>query len=259
MAPNPRRTRWSSPLWIVLFALIASMAPGGEALAQDAATAAGDAAPLSARVVQTFLIVTVLSLAPGIAMMITCLPFMIVVLGILRQAIGLQQSPPNMMIVSLGIFLTFYVMEPVFKDAWTLGVTPYLENLITEEQAISRTLAPFEIGVRPVVRSVRRQRRLQAPHLREQDARRHTDHHDRAEPHAEGADVECFTDADDAWSLGGGGGRCSLHGLTLRRTAHENARRTAGAACRGRVGAGGAPISRSSGPSGCGRPRRDSR
>ncbi len=102
-------------------------------------------APLSARVVQTFLIITVLSLAPGIAMMVTCLPFMVVVLSILRQAIGLQQAPPNMMIISLGMFLTFFVMEPVFKDAWGLGVSPYLDNVITEEQAIERTLDPFRV------------------------------------------------------------------------------------------------------------------
>ena len=112
---------------------------GDVALAQDAA----EPAPLSARVVQTFLVITVLSLAPGTAWMATCLPFMVVVLGILRQAIGLQQAPPNMMIVSLAIFLTFFVMEPVFKDAWSIGVTPYLDNIITEEQAIERTLNPF--------------------------------------------------------------------------------------------------------------------
>ena len=117
------------------------------ALAQVPDVAGGggaeEAAPLSARVIQTFIVITVLSLAPGIAMMITCLPFMIVVLGILRQAIGLQQSPPNMMMVSLAMFLTFFVMEPVFKDAWREGVSPYLENAVTESQAIERTLHPF--------------------------------------------------------------------------------------------------------------------
>ena len=69
---------------------------------------------LSARVIQLFALVTVLSLAPGIAMMVTCLPFMVIVFSILRQAIGLQQSPPNMLIMSLALFLTYFVMEPVF-------------------------------------------------------------------------------------------------------------------------------------------------
>ena len=61
---------------------------------------------LDARVIQLFLIVTVLSLAPGLAMMITCLPFMVIVFSFLRQALGLQQSPPNMMIMGLAMFLT---------------------------------------------------------------------------------------------------------------------------------------------------------
>ncbi len=62
---------------------------------------------LSATVIQLFLMVTVLSLAPGLAMMITCLPFMVIVFSFLRQAVGVQQAPPNMMIVSLALFLTW--------------------------------------------------------------------------------------------------------------------------------------------------------
>ncbi|MEM9705815.1 MAG: flagellar type III secretion system pore protein FliP [Pseudomonadota bacterium] len=117
------------------------------AVAQD--TAASGGLPealtggLSARVIQIFLAVTVLSLAPGLAMMITCLPFMIIVFSILRQALGLQQSPPNMLIMSLALFLTYFVMEPVFSEAWTSGISPLLEDSITEEQAFARTLAPF--------------------------------------------------------------------------------------------------------------------
>jgi len=98
---------------------------------------------LNARVIQLFLIVTVLSLAPGIAMMITCLPFMIIVFSFLRQAMGLQQSPPNMMITGLAMFLTFFVMEPVFTTSWEEGLSPYMDGMITEAQAIERTLDPF--------------------------------------------------------------------------------------------------------------------
>lgn len=103
----------------------------------------GEAVPLNARVIQLFLIVTVLSLAPGIAMMITCLPFMVIVFSFLRQAIGLQQSPPNMMIMGLAMFLTFFVMEPVFTKSWDEGLSPYMDGSITEAQAIERTLTPF--------------------------------------------------------------------------------------------------------------------
>lgn len=98
---------------------------------------------LSERVIQIFLTVTVLSLAPGIAMMATCLPFIVIALSILRQGLGLQQSPPNMLIMSLALFLTFFVMEPVFIEAWTTGVEPLIRKEIDENVALERTLAPF--------------------------------------------------------------------------------------------------------------------
>ncbi len=98
---------------------------------------------LSSTVIQLFLVVTVLSLAPGIAMMVTCLPFMVIVFSIMRQAIGVQQAPPNMMIMALAMFLTFFIMEPVFTAAWTDGVSPYMEGTISEEQAWALTTEPF--------------------------------------------------------------------------------------------------------------------
>ncbi|NNC37687.1 MAG: flagellar biosynthesis protein FliP [Acidimicrobiales bacterium] len=104
-----------------------------------------DGTPFSAEIIKLFIIVTVLSLSPGIAMMITCLPFMVIVFSFLRQAIGLQQSPPNMMIMALAMFLTFFVMEPVFTDAWDNGLTPFMDGEITETQAVERTLAPFKV------------------------------------------------------------------------------------------------------------------
>ncbi|MFK7975702.1 MAG: flagellar type III secretion system pore protein FliP [Halioglobus sp.] len=97
----------------------------------------------SARTIQLFALVTVLSLAPGIAIMVTCFPFMVTVLSILRQAIGLQQSPPNMLIVSLALFLTYFVMEPVFVAAWEGGIGPFVRNEIQIEDAFLPTLEPF--------------------------------------------------------------------------------------------------------------------
>ena len=73
--------------------------------AQDLTLSLGDDASLSARTLQLIALITVLSLAPGIAIMVTCFPFVVTVLSILRQGIGLQQSPPNMLIVSLALFL----------------------------------------------------------------------------------------------------------------------------------------------------------
>lgn len=111
--------------------------------AQDLTVSLGDDGSLSARTIQLFALITVLSLAPGLAIMITCFPFIVTVLSILRQAIGLQQSPPNMLIVSLALFLTYFVMEPVFTVAWQDGIAPLTNQEIDVETAFSRTLAPF--------------------------------------------------------------------------------------------------------------------
>lgn len=88
-------------------------------------------------------LVTVLSIAPGLAVMVTCFPFIVTVLSILRQAIGLQQSPPNMFIVSLALFLTWFIMEPVIAEAWAVGVQPLIAGTIDLPTAFHRGIAPF--------------------------------------------------------------------------------------------------------------------
>lgn len=98
---------------------------------------------LSGRVIQLFLAVTILSLAPGLAMMVTCFPFIVTVLSILRQAIGLQQAPPNMMITSLAMFLTFFIMAPTLKTSWENGVEPFMNEEIEIEDAWVLTSDPF--------------------------------------------------------------------------------------------------------------------
>ena len=115
----------------------------GPALAQDVSINLGDGQSISLRTVQLFILLTLLSLAPGLAIMVTCFPFMVTVLSILRQAIGVQQAPPNMMIVSLALFLTWFVMEPVFTEAWINGISPLVEGAITPEDAFAPTMAPF--------------------------------------------------------------------------------------------------------------------
>lgn len=75
--------------------------------------------------------------------MVTCFPFVVTVLSILRQAIGLQQAPPNMLIISLSLFLTYFVMDPVFQQAWQLGLRPLSDGEIEVEEAFTRTLQPF--------------------------------------------------------------------------------------------------------------------
>ena len=113
------------------------------AAAQRISIDLGDGQSFSLRTVQLFLLVTLLSLAPGLAIMVTCFPFMVTVLSILRQAIGVQQAPPNMMIVSLALFLTWFVMEPVFTEAWANGIEPMIEGSLQPEEAFGPVMAPF--------------------------------------------------------------------------------------------------------------------
>lgn len=121
-------------------ALIALAFP---AFAQDLSFSLGNETTLTERSVQLIVLLTVLSLVPALAIMFTCFPFMVTVLGILRQGIGLQQSPPNMLIVSLALFLTYFVMEPVFLAAWDEGASPLIEGQMEVEEAVPRVIAPF--------------------------------------------------------------------------------------------------------------------
>lgn len=120
-------------------ALVASTVPVS---AQDLNLNLGDQT-LTGQSLLLIALVTVLSLAPGLAIMVTCFPFIVTVLSILRQAIGLQQSPPNMLIVSLALFLTWFIMEPVFSEAWVAGVQPLIAGTIDLPIAFDRGIAPF--------------------------------------------------------------------------------------------------------------------
>jgi flagellar biosynthesis protein FliP len=119
------------------------MAWPGLAGAQELTLNLGDDASLAGRSVQLLVLITVLSLVPGLAIMVTCFPFIVTVFAILRQAIGLQQSPPNMLIVSLALFLTWFVMEPVLTEAWVTGVQPMLDGQATLEEGFLLTIEPF--------------------------------------------------------------------------------------------------------------------
>ncbi len=111
--------------------------------AQEISISLGDEGSIAARSIQLLVLVTILSIVPGLAIMITCFPFIVTVLAILRQAIGLQQSPPNMLIISLALFLTYFVMEPVFTQAWVTGIEPLIEDKISVEQSFRLAISPF--------------------------------------------------------------------------------------------------------------------
>jgi flagellar biosynthetic protein FliP len=96
------------------------------------------------RIMQIVALVTILSIAPSILIMMTSFVRMVVVLSLLRTAMGLQQSPPNSVIVSLSLFLTLFVMTPTLKDAYNQGIVPLVNNQITTEQAFDRAATPMK-------------------------------------------------------------------------------------------------------------------
>ena len=96
------------------------------------------------RIMQIVALITILSIAPSILIMMTSFVRMVVVLSLLRTALGLQQSPPNSVIVSLSLFLTLFVMTPTLKDAYQQGIVPLVNNQITTEQAMDRASVPMK-------------------------------------------------------------------------------------------------------------------
>ncbi len=131
-------------LGLGLFALFL-ISVAESASAQQISIDLADGESLATRSVQLLLIVTVLSVLPGIAITLTCFPFIVTVLSILRQAIGLQQSPPNMLMISLAMFLTYFVMEPVFMESWSTGIEPYSNGTLELDEAFDNTLDPFRV------------------------------------------------------------------------------------------------------------------
>jgi len=115
------------------------------AAAQDLSISLGDDNVLTATVLQMLALITVLSLAPGLAIMITCFPFVVTVLSILRQAIGLQQAPPNMLIISLALFITYFVMDPVFQASWESGLQPLSAGEMDLQEAFPKIIEPFRL------------------------------------------------------------------------------------------------------------------
>jgi flagellar biosynthesis protein FliP len=103
---------------------------------------AGEASA-TGRVVQLVALLTVLSIAPGLLIMVTSFTRFVIVFSFLRSGLGLQSTPANLILISLSLFLTFFVMAPVFDKAWQDGVKPLTENKITEQEAYGRVTTPF--------------------------------------------------------------------------------------------------------------------
>jgi flagellar biosynthetic protein FliP len=110
---------------------------------------------VTGRIVQLVALLTVLSLAPSILVMVTSFTRIVVVLSFVRTAMGVQQTPPNQVLVSLALFLTFFVMMPTLEQSYDQGIKPLMEGEITEMEAFAKAVDPV--------------RRFMMEHVREQD------------------------------------------------------------------------------------------
>ena len=132
---------------------LAGLAFPAMALAQAAAAGAsptlainlGSGAGLTDRIVQLIGLMTVLSLAPSIVIMTTSFVRIIVVLSLLRTALGLQQSPPNAVLVSLSLFLTAMIMAPTFQASYQNGIKPLLDHKVELPAAFVATAQPVKM------------------------------------------------------------------------------------------------------------------
>jgi flagellar biosynthetic protein FliP len=148
-----------APVLLCVAGLLALFGAGGQAFAQESeigglirdlssqfgnvAPGSDDGASLSGRLIQLFVLITALSVAPGLLVVMTSFTRFVIVFSMLRLALGLNQTPPNIVLNAMALFMTLFVMQPVFEDAWEGGVQPLLSNAITEEQAIRNISEPF--------------------------------------------------------------------------------------------------------------------
>lgn len=112
------------------------------ALAQAITLDFGEGGSLTGRIIQLLALLTVLSLAPSILVVVTSFTRIVVVLSIIRSALGLQQTPPNAVLISLALFLSAFIMTPTLETAYREGIAPLIENEIDEREAFERTIAP---------------------------------------------------------------------------------------------------------------------
>ena len=95
--------------------------------------------------IQMVALISILSIAPGILIMVTSFTRIVVVLSLLRSALGTQQTPPNMVLISLAMFLTMFVMQPTFNQAYDEAIKPLMEEQINEQEAYTKGIAPFKV------------------------------------------------------------------------------------------------------------------
>jgi flagellar biosynthetic protein FliP len=140
-----------SPKLCLAAVLILSLATV-PALAQDISIDFGDQTTLTERAVQLVGVITILALAPSILVMVTSFTRVVVVLSLLRTAIGLQTAPPNAVMISLALFLTAFIMGPTLQQSYERGIAPLMEGEIEIDEAVPLATAPLHAFMRANVR-----------------------------------------------------------------------------------------------------------
>jgi flagellar biosynthetic protein FliP len=143
--------RWKRIL-LALAAFSAVLALTGPALAQNLSIDFGDETTLTERAIQLIGLITLLSLAPSILVMVTSFTRIVVVLSLLRTAIGLQTAPPNTVMVSLALFLTLFIMQPTLQQSYDQGIAPLMAGQIEFTEAFEAGSAPIHEFMRTHVR-----------------------------------------------------------------------------------------------------------
>ena len=135
-------------------ALLALLLLTPAAMAQSVTVDLGtDGGTSTSRIVQLVMLMTVLSLAPAILVTVTSFTRIVVVLSFLRNALGTQQTPPNVVLISLALFLTGFVMAPTLQASYDQGIEPLIQEKIGEQEAVTRALVPIHAFMMEHVRS----------------------------------------------------------------------------------------------------------
>ncbi|MBS0235473.1 MAG: flagellar type III secretion system pore protein FliP [Proteobacteria bacterium] len=137
--------------WALVALALSSQAALAQTIDFQTLFPAGDAS-VSGRIVQLLVVMTVLSVAPGLLMMVTSFARFLIAFSFLRAGLGLQTTPNNLILVSLALFMTLFVMAPTFQEAWENGVKPMVENKISQQDGYTRTTAPFRTFMKANVR-----------------------------------------------------------------------------------------------------------
>jgi flagellar biosynthesis protein FliP len=130
------------PICIGVALLTASYPVAAQSVDLNSLVPAGGATA-SGRIIELVAILTVLSVAPGLLIMVTSFTRFIVALSFLRSGLGLQSAPANLVLISLALFMTFFVMAPTFDQAWQKGLKPLMDNQISQQDALAAVSEPF--------------------------------------------------------------------------------------------------------------------